>query len=209
MINVCFADNAPVIHRGILSYFEKSSSIKIKQNVDDYESLKRAIKSDSFDVLVLDVELNGFNSIREVKKLLQTNSKLKILFFSEVADTMYAAPALKVGAKGYVSKNVELETLEEAIVKVSKGEIYISEAVTRQLEILNKTKKEDRLFKKLSVRESEVLKYYNQGKKNKEVAKILGLDEKTISTYKLRLLQKLGVTNLLDLITKARDLGII
>ena len=67
----------------------------------------------------------------------------------------------------------------------------------------------DGLFKKLSTREIEVLRYLNDGKKNKEVAQILGLDEKTISTYKLRLLAKLNVTNLVDLLKKAKDLDVI
>jgi DNA-binding NarL/FixJ family response regulator len=75
--------------------------------------------------------------------------------------------------------------------------------------MLSKGRKSERLFKKLSTREVEVLRYLNDGKKNKEVAKILGLDEKTISTYKLRLLNKLNVTNLVDLLKKAKDLDII
>jgi DNA-binding NarL/FixJ family response regulator len=75
--------------------------------------------------------------------------------------------------------------------------------------MLSKGKKSERLFKKLSTREIEVLRYLNDGKKNKEVAQILGLDEKTISTYKLRLLNKLNVTNLVDLLKKAKDLDII
>ena len=73
----------------------------------------------------------------------------------------------------------------------------------------SKGKKSERLFKKLSTREIEVLRYLNDGKKNKEVAQILGLDEKTISTYKLRLLAKLNVTNLVDLLKKAKDLEVI
>jgi DNA-binding NarL/FixJ family response regulator len=70
-------------------------------------------------------------------------------------------------------------------------------------------KKVTRLFKKVSNREIEVLRYLNNGKKNKEIAQILGIDEKTISTYKLRLLSKLNVTNLVDLLKKAKDLEII
>jgi DNA-binding NarL/FixJ family response regulator len=70
-------------------------------------------------------------------------------------------------------------------------------------------KKVTRLFKKVSNREIEVLRYLNNGKKNKEIAQILGIDEKTISTYKLRLLTKLNVTNLVDLLKKAKDLEII
>jgi DNA-binding NarL/FixJ family response regulator len=65
------------------------------------------------------------------------------------------------------------------------------------------------LYKKLSNREIEVLRYLSSGKKNKEIAHLLGIDEKTISTYKLRLLTKLNVTNLVDLLQKAKDLEII
>nr|WP_317162516.1 helix-turn-helix transcriptional regulator [Flavobacterium haoranii] len=65
------------------------------------------------------------------------------------------------------------------------------------------------MFKKLSTREIEVLRYLNDGKKNKEIAEILSLDEKTISTYKLRLLAKLNVTNFVDLLSKAKTLDII
>ena len=111
--------------------------------------------------------------------------------------------------KGYVSKNIELSELESAIIRVNNGELVFSSEVRKAIEILNKTKKSERLFKKLSTREIEVLRYFSEGRKNKEVAKILGLDEKTISTYKLRLLQKLSVTNLLDLINKAKQLEII
>ena len=96
-----------------------------------------------------------------------------------------------------------------AILKVNQGIVIFSEAVKRNIDLLNKGKKTDRLYKKLSSREVEVLRYLNDGKKNKEIAEILTLDEKTISTYKLRLLAKLNVTNLVDLLTKAKSLDII
>ena len=93
--------------------------------------------------------------------------------------------------------------------KVTEGKVVFSETVKKSIEMLSKGKKSERLFKKLSTREIEVLRYLNDGKKNKEVAQILGLDEKTISTYKLRLLAKLDVTNLVDLLKKAKDLDVI
>ena len=93
--------------------------------------------------------------------------------------------------------------------KVTEGKVVFSETVKKSIEMLSKGKKSERLFKKLSTREIEVLRYLNDGKKNKEVAQILGLDEKTISTYKLRLLAKLNVTNLVDLLKKAKDLDVI
>ncbi|MES2863516.1 MAG: response regulator transcription factor [Bacteroidota bacterium] len=209
MITVCLADNSPVVHLGIKTYFKNSPTIKIEEIVSNYDDLLRKIEASPVDCLILDAELSGLNSILKIKKLLQETPKLNVIFFTNVSDTLYAPPAIKSGVKGYVSKNIELDELENAIIRVNNGEYVFSSEVRKAIEILNKTKKSERLFKKLSTREIEVLRYFSEGRKNKEVAKILGLDEKTISTYKLRLLQKLSVTNLLDLINKAKQLEII
>lgn len=209
MITVCLADNSPVVHLGIQTYFKNSPTITIAEVVSNYDDLVRKVDSSTLDCVILDAELNGLNSILKIKKLLQDHPKLNVIFFTNVSDTLYAPPAIKSGVKGYVSKNIELSELEDSIIRVSNDEFVFSSEVRKAIEILNKTKKSERLFKKLSTREIEVLRYFSEGRKNKEVAKILGLDEKTISTYKLRLLQKLSVTNLLDLINKAKQLEII
>ena len=85
----------------------------------------------------------------------------------------------------------------------------MNKKIQQKIENLKGRNKIDRVFKKISTREIEVLKYFTQGKKNKEIAEILNLDQKTISTYKLRLLAKLGVTNLVDLVQKAKTLDIM
>jgi len=209
MITLCLADNSPVVHLGIQTYFKNSSTIKIAEVVSNFEDLLSKIATTSIDCVVIDAELEGLNSVLKIKKLLQEHPNLNVIFFTNVSDTLYAPPAIKSGVKGYVSKNIALNELESTIIKVNNGEYVFSTEVRKAIEILNKTKKSERLFKKLSTREIEVLRYFSEGRKNKEVAKILGLDEKTISTYKLRLLQKLSVTNLLDLINKAKQLEII
>ncbi len=209
MITVCLADNSPVVHLGVQTYFNNNSTIKVKYGVSNFADLERKLAADLVDCVILDVELEGLNSILKIKTLLQDYPDLKVIFFTNVSDTMYAPPAIKAGVKAYVSKNVLLPELENTITRVSNGDLIFSSEVKKAIEILNKTKKSERLYKKLSTREIEVLRYFSEGRKNKEVAKILDLDEKTISTYKLRLLQKLSVTNLLDLINKAKQLEII
>ena len=92
---------------------------------------------------------------------------------------------------------------------MNQGKIIIDETVKRNLALIAKQNKSERLYRKLSNREVEVLRYLSDGKKNNEISKILGLNEKTISTYKLRLLQKLNVTNLVDLVNKAKTLEIV
>ena len=85
----------------------------------------------------------------------------------------------------------------------------MNEELKKNLAAIAKQNKSERLYRKLSNRENEVLRYLSDGKKNNEIAQILTLNEKTISTYKLRLLQKLNVTNLVDLVNKAKTLEIV
>ena len=85
----------------------------------------------------------------------------------------------------------------------------MSDSIKKNLALIAKQNKSERLYRKLSNREIEVLRYLSDGKKNNEISKLLNLNEKTISTYKLRLLQKLNVTNLVDLVNKAKTLDIV
>jgi DNA-binding NarL/FixJ family response regulator len=196
MIKVCIADNAPVISYGIWSYFKNHSKINCIAEANSIEHLLNVLNTKEVDLLLLDMELNGLSSLRDIKSLIQDYPKLKIIIFTLVAEKVYAQATLKMGVAAYLDKTSELTLLEDTIENVMLNATISNKKVTR-------------LFKKVSNREIEVLRYLNNGKKNKEIAQILGIDEKTISTYKLRLLTKLNVTNLVDLLKKAKDLEII
>ena len=209
MIKICIADSLPVVVQGLQSYFQGNTRMEIVASAKNLESLLNVLNNKRCDMLLLDVELEGLSSIRDIKSLLKDFPETKIVLFTNVSEQMYAPTAIKAGVSAYVSKRSDLKELEATIAKVSEGKVVFSETVKKSIEMLSKGKKSERLFKKLSTREIEVLRYLNDGKKNKEVAQILGLDEKTISTYKLRLLAKLNVTNLVDLLKKAKDLDVI
>lgn len=209
MIKVCIADNHPVVLHGIKTYFDANNSIEVIKTVSSLTALQTFLQSKTVDVIVLDIELEEVSSIRDIKQLLKEYPNTKVVLFTSVSEKMYAPTAIKSGISAYISKTASLKELETAVIRVSNGVTIISDSVQEVLDKLKKGKKEDRLFKKLSTREVEVLRYLNDGKKNKEIAVILGLDEKTISTYKLRLLAKLDVTNLVDLLNKAKSLDII
>ena len=209
MIKLCIADSFPVVIEGLQSYFQGNSKAEIVGTAKNLESLLVFLDSRRCDILLLDIEFDGLSSIRDIKSLLKDFTATKIILFTNVSEQMYAPTAIKAGVSAYVSKKSNLKELEATILKVAEGKVVFSDTVKKSIEMLSKGKKSERLFKKLSTREIEVLRYLNDGKKNKEVAQILGLDEKTISTYKLRLLAKLNVTNLVDLLKKAKDLDII
>jgi DNA-binding NarL/FixJ family response regulator len=209
MIDVCIADNFPVVHFGIKSYFKDHSDISIVSNIGNFSMIQDALKAKKIDVLILDLELNGLSSIFDVKAILKNNPNTKVIVFSGLSEQIYAPNAIKSGVSAYVHKSEKLETLGNVIIKVSRGDIVLSDSVKKNLALIGRQNKSERLYRKLSNREIEVLRYLSDGKKNNEISKILHLNEKTISTYKLRLLTKLNVTNLVDLVNKAKKLEIV
>ena len=209
MINVCIADNFPVVHFGIKSYFKDHSEISIVSNIGNFSMIQDALKTKKIDVLILDLELNGLSSIFDIKAILKNNPNTKVIVFSGLSEQIYAPNAIKSGVSAYVHKSEKLETLGNVIIKVSHGDIVLSDSVKKNLALIGRQNKSERLYRKLSNREIEVLRYLSDGKKNNEISKILHLNEKTISTYKLRLLTKLNVTNLVDLVNKAKKLEIV
>lgn len=209
MIKVCVADNFPVVHFGVKSYFKDHSEISIVANIGNFSMLNEILETKEIDVLLLDLELEGLTSIFEVKSILKEFPKTKVIIYSNLSEQIYAPNAIKAGASGFVHKTEKLSNLAEAIIKVQQGKIIMNESVKKNLALIAKQSKSERLYRKLSNREVEVLRYLSDGKKNHEIADILKLNEKTISTYKLRLLTKLNVTNLVDLVNKAKTLEIV
>ncbi len=209
MIKVCLADNYPVVHYGVKSYFKDSTEISVVSHAGNFNQVKEALKSKDIDILVVDLSLEGLASVLDIKALLKENTKTKVLIFSSYEEHMYAPNCIKMGASGFLNKAEKMETLNQAIIKIQNGEIILNDAIKKNLELIGSQHKSERLHRKLSTREIEVLRYLSDGKKNNEIADILGLNEKTVSTYKLRLLIKLNVTNLLDLVNKAKTLATV
>ncbi|TPD65626.1 response regulator transcription factor [Flavobacterium microcysteis] len=209
MIKICLADNHPIVHYGIKSYFKDNSEISIVGHAEDFTTLEDILNKKSVDIVILDLDLEGLSSINLIKGMVKDYPSTKIVIFTNLSEQMYAPNALKAGVSAYIHKTSKLENLASALIKVNGGAVVFSETVKKNLALIGKRNKSERLYRKLSTREIEVLRYLSDGKKNKEIAKILDLNEKTVSTYKLRLLTKLNVTNLVDLVNKAKTLEIV
>lgn len=209
MIKIGLADNQPVVQYGIKSYFKDHADISLVGIVANFDMVEELLKRKQLDVLLLDLELEGLSSINLIKNLLKDFPRLKIILFSNLNEQVYAPNAIKAGVFAFIPKSEKLDILASAIIKVNRGTVLFSDAVKRNMALIARQPKSERLYRKLSSREIEVLRYLSNGKKNKEIATALNLNEKTISTYKLRLLAKLNVTNLVDLVNKAKTLEIV
>lgn len=205
-MNILIADQHPVFRSGLKAVLRKKSNFHIVGKVENGNDLIASIEKYEPDILVLEIELpqaHGVGSLRTIRKAFP---ELKIMVLSSLPEEVYTLSCIKAGANGYLSKTRNAKEIKKAIIKVSQGETFIPKNIKDLIE--NKDRENDVLkFKKLSTRELEVLNLLASGNRNKEIALALSINEKTVSTYKTRLLKKLNVDNLADLIHKSRLMG--
>jgi DNA-binding NarL/FixJ family response regulator len=204
MIKLLIADNHPIIRKGLELLFSASSNIEIVGSVDNGEAIIDQVKRMPVDIILTEIDLPKINGLTVLRILKKDFPNIKTIIFSGQPEEVYALNSIKAGASGYISKSINIITINEAILKVHNGGIFLSDEMNRQLQMGKRMSNTGSYYKKLSTRESEVLKLLCVGKKNKEVAKELDVNEKTISTYKARLMRKLKVTNLVDLVNQAK-----
>ncbi|CAH0529983.1 response regulator transcription factor [Vibrio hippocampi] len=159
---------------------------------DDATTAYQWLRDGAVDVLILDIELKEGNGIELVKRVRKAGFAGLILFISSQSYETYSSLAKSVGAQGYVSKTELQSTIIKALKAVELGYSFFKTSVTTDLPEV-----------KLSKRELSVLNYLSQGYSNKDISQFLYLSEKTISTYKTRLLKKYKANSLVHLLNSA------
>ncbi|AWX45275.1 Chemotaxis response regulator protein-glutamate methylesterase [Flagellimonas maritima] len=206
MIKVVIADNHPIVRLGIKNVLETSSDIEVVADVPTTSELFATLEKVTPDVVILEMDIPEINGIAALRKLKLDFPNVKSLMYSGQSEDVYALSTIRAGAFGYLSKTADLDYIVSAVKKVSEGNMFITNELAQRLAFDEGTQKPRRFFRKLSSREVEVLKLLASGKRNKEVAEGLNLNEKTVSTYKARLMKKLNVDNLVDLLQQAKAL---
>ena len=206
MINVAIADNHPIVRFGVQKALEQLPDIQVVGEVGTTSALFQLLSTTTPDVLLLEMDIPEINGIAVLRRMKDEHPAVKVLIYSGQSEDVYALSTIRAGASGYLSKSTDMETLGQAIQKVYEGGMFITNELAQRLAFDAGTQKPRRFFRKLSTREVEVLKMLASGKRNKEVAEGLNLNEKTVSTYKARLMKKLNVDNMVDLLQQAKAL---
>ncbi len=209
MIKVLVADNHPIVQAGIASALQNSKDIQISGNVSTTEELFDNLSKKKPDLVLLEMDIPEVNGITALRKMKKEYPEVKVLMYSAQPEDVYALSTLRAGASGYLSKNASTDLIAEAIRKITNGGVFITNELAQRLAVDESTNKPRRFFRKLSTREVEVLKLLAAGKRNKHVAEELNLNEKTVSTYKARLMRKLNVDNLVDMLQQAKALELL
>lgn len=206
MIKVLIADNHPIIRLGIKQVLESATGFKVVDSASTTDELFEKLSKSTPDVVMLEMDIPEINGIACLRKIKKEFPDVKVLMYSGQSEDVYALSTIRAGAFGYLSKTSDIDYLISAVKKVSQGNMFITNELAQRLAFDEGTKSPRRFFRKLSSREVEVLKLLASGKRNKDVALGLNLNEKTVSTYKARLMKKLNVDNMVDLLQQAKAL---
>lgn len=203
MINVIITDDHPIVRSGIKKILEDFDDIQIVDETSKGSELISKILKQDYDLVLLDISLpdrNGLDILKEIKTL---KPKQNILVLSIHPEEQYAVRALKLGACGFLNKNSVPQELVSAIRKAAKGIRYISpkQAINMIDQFTDLSDKP--LHQSLSDREMEVLVLVAEGLSQKKIAARFSVSPKTISTYQTRVLKKLNLSTISELIRYA------
>ncbi|CAM3285014.1 response regulator [Aequorivita lipolytica] len=205
MKKIVIADHHPVTREGASVLLDSTNEYSIVGKVSRGSELLRCLEKERPDILILELnipEINGFHALRSIR---DEFPKMRIAIFSSHPEEIYALRSIKSGAAGYIPKTSSSEVFLQAIKRIALGGVFLNDELAAAF---NSRSVNDNTivgrYKKLSAREIEVLNLLSNGKRNKDIASLLEINEKTVSTYKTRLLKKLNVTSLAELINQAR-----
>ncbi len=203
MSKVFIVDDHPVIRLAIRMLLEHEG-YEIVGESDNGVDAMQMIRECVPDLIILDISIPKLDGLEVLARFNAMNSTLKTLVLTAQSPTLFAMRCMQSGASGYVCKQEELSELVSAIKAVFSGYNYFpSQALTPERSD-DTDDTEIELFKLVNDRELMVLQLFAQGKTNKEIAKGMFLSNKTVSTYKKRLMQKLKANSLVDLIELAK-----
>jgi len=199
--DVIVADDHEIVRCGVRFILEPNHKYSIKAEASSFGQLIEVLASESCDILILDLNMGDQNGVQTVRTISDLYPQLKILVLSMFPEDPYAIKSIHAGASGYLSKKILIKELEYAMEIVTKGEVYLSDSYSSTLPYgMSLTKSKIRPIHSLSSREQEVYQMIVSGISNKAISQTLNLSPKTISTYRTRILEKLSLSNINQLI---------
>jgi len=202
MVKVLLVDDHPVVRRGVREILSDEPDIDIVETADGNEAV-RLIQAGSINLVVLDLDLPGKHGLDLLKEIKSKKPQLPILILSIYPEEQFAVRVLKAGAAGFISKDAAADELVKAIRKILSGKKYVSERVAEFLATHVGTDATSFPHERLSDREFQILCLLGAGKTVSEIAGELALSVPTVSTYRARVLEKLGMKTTAQLIQYA------
>ena len=213
MIKVILCDDHALIRRGIRDTLSDVPDIEVIGEASDYGELRSLLRdlgpNSGIDVLVLDINMPGRSGLDVLHVMKDEGTSIRTLIVSMYPEDQYAIRALRAGAYGYVNKGGDPQVLVQAVRTVAQGRKYVTPEIAQMLVESLTAPVNEQAHQKLSDRELQTLVMIASGKRLSDIAEELTLSPKTVSVYRARVLEKLGLANNSELTVYAIRNGLV
>jgi two-component system response regulator NreC len=208
-IRILIADDHGVVAEGLKHLVEREADMQVIACVPDGREAVQQARDARPDVVLMDLSMPELNGADATRAILERDPACRVIVLSMYSQREYVRRALKAGAAGYVVKRSAAKEVVEAIRAVHAGQRYLSPRIADVvIEDYTDEKHDDRLAR-LSAREREVLQLLAEGRTGAQIAERLSLSQKTVETYRARLVEKLGIRDLAGLVRFAIQKGLV
>ena len=212
-ISVLLADDHAILRDGLKAILNSQTGIEVIGDAEDGHTTVALAQELKPDIILMDISMPKLNGIDASEKVLGLVPETRVIMLSMHSNSEYIQRAFKAGARGYLLKESAGQEVVKAVQMVYQGHFFLSQRISDMLLDVMFTSvskpSSSSLLEKLSLREREVLQLVSEGRTSVEIAEILSLSPKSIDTYRNRLMQKLEVSNIANLVKFAIQHGII
>jgi len=191
MTRILIADDHTIFREGLKRILSESPDIVVADEAQNGSEALRKVLNNDFDLVLLDISMPGISGLDVLKQIKNEKPKLPVLILSVYPEEQYAVRVLRAGAAGYLTKESALDELISAIRRIAQGRKYITSSLAERLATEVESDTDKPPHETLSDREYQVLLLIASGKAVKQIAEDLHLSEKTVSTYRSRILEKM------------------
>jgi two-component system invasion response regulator UvrY len=202
-IRILLADDHAIVRSGFRRLLEQHSGFTVVAEAADGEYAYAMFIEHSPDVVIMDLSMPGASGFDTIRRIILRDPAARILVFSMHDDGAAAERAIRIGARGYITKSNAPELLSAAVLEVAAGKLALSPDIAKSIAILRLTEDEDPL-RQLSTREFEIFRMLAAGRSVPDIAKLLSLSAKTIANYHTLIKQKLRIANDVELVLLAQ-----
>jgi DNA-binding NarL/FixJ family response regulator len=209
MIRIAIIDDHAMVRAGLRQFFAEQGDIVVVAEAQDGQAAVDIVRAGGVDVILMDISMPGQSGVDALAAIKARAPALPVLIFSAFPEQYYATTLLRQGASGYLSKDCDPDEIVRAIRTVVRGRKYISAAVAERIADGVGTDPHAPSHEQLSERELQVFLRLAQGETVGRVAQGMSLSAKTVSTYRTRILQKMGLLSNSDITYYALKSGLI
>ena len=205
---IVLVDDHAVVRAGVRRLLEQELLFEVIGEAESGEKAYQIFGELKPDVVVMDLSMPGMGGLESIRRILMRHEKAKILVLSMHEDLSFANQALKLGAKGYLTKNTLADDLVKSIQTVSKGDVFLSDEIAKKMAMQSISGNQDPIHE-LSAREFEIFRLLAEGLDIDAIANTLNISSKTVSNYQTMIKQKLNINSPVELIRYAIKAGVI